>query len=477
MVALPHILIKIGSKLRRLREDARGTTALTFAIASPLFLMAAAYAVDMGYIYAMRSKLQVTVDSVALEMVSRGSITEIVASSLTQVDTLRDAETEALDIARRNLPAEQSENAVLSSDITVGEWDPVEQKFIDTPPFRIVNAVRVKGEISKDRGNPAPSFFRGIFNTSVPIRTKTVAVIPPVPAIHTLDPSRSGSFTIIGTADLDTHDIWTNSTARDSVKVDVRGTRFGAIKTFTAGGSSHSNRIETGMYPLEDLLAEAPSPNILRCSDVRSIDPVQPCNMFRNRVINEIGTVIIRPGVYQGGLVIEAASKVQMMPGVYIFKDGPLVMRPSSFLGTRVEGENVMLYFTGSGAKLDVEGGSLALKGLETGPYRGYVMFSDRDTTSGETHNIASAMDVLGTIYSPTNDFIFDKRLDAACHSLCLVAANITIRSGSFDITSLQSIGTFGNGGDFPAPAALRSSIVPFLRAFEYKEVETAFVR
>lgn len=461
-------------KLRGLRKDARGSMALTFAVASPLFIMAAAFAVDMGYLYVLRSKLQATVDAVALEVVSKASMAENIAMSLITEDTLRDAENDAIEIGRRNLPLEQSENAVISSDITIGEWDPVENKFISEPPFRLINAVRVQGELSEERGNQVPSFFRDIFNKSVPVRTSTVAVMPPIPTIHTLDPEKSGSFTIGSRADLDTIEVWTNSTARDALDIQRTSFSLGLLGAFTPGRSTHSSRrIKSEMYSLKDLLADEPNPNIRGCGDVRGIDPSLSCNVYRNMVINITGTTVIRPGIYEGGLVIEAAQEVKMMPGIYVFKDGPLEIRRSSFSrssfsGTSVTGENVMLNFTGSGARLELDGGTLAIKGLETGPYQGYVMFSDRETTTGETHRISSGVKFIGTIYAPTNDFIIEAALNGSCHTLCLVAANITMNNGLSNITSLQTVSTFGtNGGDFPAPLALHTSLVPFLRSFE----------
>lgn len=479
MALLTPLLTSFNVKLRRLKADARGSTALTFAIASPLFIMAAAYAVDIGYFYAMRTKLQATVDSVALEVVSKASMAENIAMSMITEDVLRSAENEAIEIGLRNLPMEQSENAVMSSDITIGEWDPVENLFIDEPPFRLINAVRVQGELSEERGNQASSFFRDIFNASFPVRTSTVAVMPPIPTIHTLDPEKSGSFTMGPRADLDTIEIWTNSTARDALDIQRASFSLGFLGAYTPGRSTNSSRkIKDEMYSLKDLLADEPNPNIRGCGDVRSIDSSLPCNVFRNMVINITGTTVIRPGIYEGGLVIEAAQEVKMMPGIYVFKDGPLEIRRnsfsrSSFSGTIVTGENVMLNFTGSGARLELDGGTLSVKGLETGPYRGYVMFSDRETTTGETHRILSTLNFLGTIYAPTNDFIIEAQIDGACHTLCLVAANITMNSGLSNITSLQTISTFGaNGGDFPAPLALHTSLVPFLRSFEGNDVD-----
>lgn len=476
MAALSKTHQSLKLKLRGLRKDARGSTALTFAVASPLFIMAAAFAVDMGYLYVMRSKLQATVDAVALEVVSKASMAENIAMSLITESTLREAENDAIEIGLRNLPAAQSENAVLTSDITIGEWDPIESKFISEPPFRLINAVRVTGELSEERGNQAPSFFRDIFNTAVPIRTTTVAVMPPIPTVHTLDPEKSGSLTIGRSADLDTIEIWTNSTARDAL--DIQRSRFslGFIGAYTPGRSTHSSsRIKSEMYALKDLLADEPNPNIRGCGDVRGIDSSLSCNVYRNMVINITGTTVIRPGIYEGGLVIEAAQEVKMMPGIYVFKDGPLEIRRSSFSGTRVGGENVMLNFTGAGARLNLEGGTLAIKGLETGPYQGYVMFSDRETTAGETHRISSGAYFMGTIYAPTNDFIVESAINGSCHTLCLVAANITMNDGLSNILSLQTISTFGsNGGDFPAPLALHTSLVPFLRSFEGNNVATA---
>ncbi|MGB6230754.1 MAG: hypothetical protein WBF53_11595 [Litorimonas sp.] len=439
------------------------------AIAIPVLLMIASLAVDAGYLFIMRNKLQANVDSVALEIASHGSITEVRAISFVKEKTLKKAGERAMQMGQLNLLDADDDRAVVISDIEVGEWDPQTRTFSSTPPFRLINAVHVTGEFSVERGNAVQAFFRTLFDIDVTVRADTIAVIPPVPTIHTLDESRSASFAMTGSADLDTHDVWTNSTAGDSVSIELGPLgSFGGVRTYTAGGSRSPGRISKDMYALKDLLAEERDPGYVSCQDVRGGSRVHTaCQTFRDTVLDRPGQpVVVHPGIYQGGLTILNARSVTLMPGTYVFKDGPLKLE-AGLDKARIEGRDVMLYFTGEDAALEVAGGTLSLSGLKTGPYQGYVLFSNRSTTSGETHRIGygGRMESLGTIYAPSNDFVFDGTLDGSCHSLCLVARNITINGGALDIASMQPIKGFGTGSGFPYPPALHPSLIPFLRA------------
>ncbi len=123
----------------------------------------------------------------------------------------------------------------------------------------------------------------------------------------------------------------------------------------------------------------------------------------------------LQPGVYCGGLTIKASSEVTLKPGVYIIKDGPLVIESSS----TVEAKGVGFYFTGSNASFLFESSSqVDIEAPVSGPLAGLVAFQDRESDEADfviTSN--KARKLIGTIYLPNGNLI--------------VAANNKVADGS----------------------------------------------
>ena len=69
---------------------------------------------------------------------------------------------------------------------------------------------------------------------------------------------------------------------------------------------------------------------------------------YLNKVVDKKAIVTLMPGTYCGGLKVTEESKVTLLAGTYVIKDGPLtVNKKSSF-----EGQNVGFYFSGDKAGL-----------------------------------------------------------------------------------------------------------------------------
>ena len=64
-------------------------------------------------------------------------------------------------------------------------------------------------------------------------------------------------------------------------------------------------------------------------------------------------TVQLQPGVYCGGLRVDAKN-IMLRRGIYVIKDGPLILRGSS----KIKGDDVGIFLTGDGTHLDIDGKS-----------------------------------------------------------------------------------------------------------------------
>ncbi len=110
----------------------------------------AALAVDVGYLYILKSRLQTTADVAALEAVRQ----------LPDQNALR---TTALDYAPKNMATSDHGNVLVTGDVVTGHWNPGPRTF--TAAGLPVNAVQVTTRRSQANGNTAPAFFARIIGT------------------------------------------------------------------------------------------------------------------------------------------------------------------------------------------------------------------------------------------------------------------------------------------------------------------------
>lgn len=134
------------------------------------------------------------------------------------------------------------------------------------------------------------------------------------------------------------------------------------------------------------------------------------CN-FNNLIVDTKTTLM--PGVYCGGLRVENGAEVTLQKGIYVIKDGPLVVADTSaFIG-----DAVGFYLTGADSEFDFqEDTTIDLTAMETGSMAGLLFFEDRSVPHSflfdpfdlenlppdvRLHKISSnnARNLLGTIY------------------------------------------------------------------------------
>ncbi|WP_162596068.1 TadE/TadG family type IV pilus assembly protein [Methylobacterium sp. 17Sr1-1] len=106
--------------------------------------------------------------------------------------------------------------------------------------------------------------------------------------------------------------------ARDSSKLS-------AMKSCAVGGYAGSSQHYqpapiTGCPAIKDPLAGRVAPPMGPCLNNPRLGPVEVENQ----------NTVLTPGVYCGGLILKAGASVKLTPGIYIIKDGPLVVGSES---------------------------------------------------------------------------------------------------------------------------------------------------
>lgn len=226
--------------------------------------------------------------------------------------------------------------------------------------------------------------------------------------------------------------------------IDARGTsELSALKSCAVGGyAGSSQRYKplpiTGCPAIKDPLAGRVAP------------VVGPCKFPQALVIGN-RTITLDPGTYCGGLILTAGAKVRLNPGIYVIKDGPLVigsdmvtvnghhaaapclcyhkdtssqMReamhcagPSSLPPASLSGDEVGFYFTGTVPPESdnvarplqmMPRSSVSLSAPKDGAMAGLLFFEDRNAVANRAFEILSdeARRLVGTIYLPRGTFL-----------------------------------------------------------------------
>jgi Putative Flp pilus-assembly TadE/G-like len=201
---------------------------------------------------------------------------------------------------------------------------------------------------------------------------------------------------------------------------------------------------------------------------------------FNNTVINGV-VQTLQPGVYCGGLKITNGADVTLASGVFIIKDGPLIVDK----GATLRGANVGFYLTGPSSNLTFAVDStISLSAPKDGPLAGLLIFDDPTGASAPAippyalpvplvggilaklipgppreHKILSdnARMLLGTIYMPKGRLIIDANKPIADKSAytVLVVQRIDLHSGpnlilnsdysATDVPVPPGVGPYGN--------------------------------
>ncbi|WP_245447185.1 hypothetical protein [Methylobacterium sp. 17Sr1-1] len=239
----------------------------------------------------------------------------------------------------------------------------------------------------------------------------------------------------------------------------------------------------TGCPTLKDPLAVRPQPSVGGC--------------IASDLSLKAGTHTLSPGTYCGGLSIEGGAEVTLKPGIYVMKDGPLIVGPAEQrqavekkcktlshtsrvtdktysqeickLAVTVKtagymkGDGVGIYFTGDIGKAKVQvkqpllllpSSVVELTAPRDGDMAGLLLFEDRTAPAGRSFEVLSdsARRLVGTIYLPRGTFSVQTNQVVADQSeyTAIVANQIVLANGPRLVINTRYSAT-----DVPVPKGL----------------------
>ena len=178
----------------------------------------------------------------------------------------------------------------------------------------------------------------------------------------------------------------------------------------------------------------------------------------------------LSPGTYCKGLTISGTAQANLAPGIYVFNDGPLIVKDQASL----VGENVGFFFTGNegGSRFDPDT-TIKLTAPKDGVMAGLLFFEDRSVSASvvapppgpkgapplppygsgpmRQYRITSnnAPTLLGTIYLPAGRLIID-----SARAVASASAYTVVVTRQLDLNSGPNLtlNTDYGGTDIPVP-------------------------
>ena len=159
----------------------------------------------------------------------------------------------------------------------------------------------------------------------------------------------------------------------------------------------------------------------------------------------EKNTVTINPGVYCGGMKLNAGADVTLNPGVYFIDKGDLTVNG----GATMTGTGVTFIFTASNGNnwptASINGGAtISLTPPTEGPLAGMVMFGDRNMPVGTKFdfNGGATQYIGGAIYFPKGAVTFAGGAGTTASCTKLIADTVQFTGNSNFAIDCKAFGT-----------------------------------
>jgi len=324
---------RFAALCRRWRRSRSGSVLTTFGIAAPALLMVVAAATDYGMFESERVRLQAQTDAAAIASARELQMAKADPDKIAAVATsfIHNAEPDASVLTQVDKEA---------MSVTLSTQKPYAPK-LGTLFFR--NAPVIKATATAALNGMMPLCLLALDRSA--------------PA--TIDLEQSSQMTATGCM------IYSNSKhrsglqAKDSAQVKA-GLICSAGGKQTAGSADLTPRPETDCPQLDDPLTARSAPAEGACQ-------------HDDMVVNG-GAALLQPGVYCKGLKITNGADVSLAKGIYVIKDGPLIVDR----GASIRGDDVTIQMKGRRANLDFEPDStINLTASKEGPLAGLLIFDD----------------------------------------------------------------------------------------------------
>ncbi len=358
MKRLCHILLcRLGRDFARLARDRAGTVAVMVGLMSTSLVGVVGLSVDVGDWYFTRRSMQSAADAAAI-----GGGVELMNGS--------------------------SSSTVISAATSDAELT----------GFSSANGTTVDVSVSGDYVNvtlekPASLLFSGLFLSTAPTITVTsqaglVTGTQPVCALMTgssapnaLYVSGNGIISATGCS------LVVDSTSTSAINVAGNG-QIDSEELCSPGGYTSSGNAKFSPKPTSCAAMTDPLASMTPPSNVNNACQYTNASYGGNSITS------ISPGVYCGGITIQANAKVTFLPGVYILRNGGFTAGSNAV----VTGAGVGIYMTGTGTTVQLSQDDLSVGGNAlvtitapiTGSMAGIALYQDHSAPTGDINNTIS---------------------------------------------------------------------------------------
>lgn len=455
--------------LRKFGRNEHGGVAMIVALAFPVLMGLSAAAVEYGSVVKRRGVLQSAADSGSIAGVNQFKLANTDDASAIQM---------AIATAKAQAAAQPSDGggSTQATAEVLGNHSSVRVSLIETVPVTFAKLLGVPEVVLKVESTARLSGITRL-------------------CLLALDKAVVGAFHLEESARITASDcsLYSNSVSPSGIQGENRSVAV-ALSTCSAGGYSGSPATfmpppATGCPALRDPLIDIVGPKPEACILLpSSLNPKKgkdgPDDPAAGDNVVSVD-MTLSPGTYCGGLHITKDTRVTLSPGVYIMKDGPLVVDKKASL----TGINIGFYFTGDrGGLLFDQDSIVSLTAPKSGTMAGLLFFEDRNVIAplplplppsgkgkakappGGAANLREyriisddARTLLGTIYLPVGRLIIDSKKPVADQSAytVIIARQINL----YDGPDLKLNARYGST-DIPVPNGVGPSSADTVLAY-----------
>jgi len=269
----------------------------------------------------------------------------------------------------------------------------------------------------------APGFFSRIMGVSgTNVRARAVALASGgTGCVMSLNQTASGGTTVQGSAQVTLNgcDMYDDSTDQSGLVVGGSA-QISARRVLSAGGISGVQNIQAQTVDPYQQVVPDPYADVPLPSDAAGCD-------HKNYTVKKTET--LNPGVYCGGLSLNAGAVVTLSAGIYIMDGGSLSVNG----GATLAGNGVTLVFT-SGANATINGGAVVnLTAPTSGTMAGIVVYADRNTPAGTAFKFNGGAQQYfgGAVYVPTGAISFAGGANTSTGCTQLIGGTLTFTGNS----------------------------------------------
>lgn len=297
-----------------------------------------------------------------------------------------------------------------------------------------------QGAVEVIVSSPQKLYFSTLWGSRpITIKARAVAVAPNggKGCVVALSSSSSGAVTAQGSSSIALNgcSLYDNSSSGSALSIGGSAS-FSALSVGVVGGVSGTSQITTtqgittGAQPAADPYAGSSYPRYSGCDQTN---------------FTAKSTATINPGVYCGGMALNAGANVTLNPGVYYLDQGSLSVNG----GATLSGAGVTLVFTSSSgsdyATATINGGAtINLTAPSSGALAGIVIFGDRNMPTGASFKFnGGASQVFGgALYVPKAAVSFAGGSGTGTDCTQLVADTVSFVGNSNFAVNCSSFGT-----------------------------------